>query len=85
MSNQMMPLLYKILADGVGRVLCKELYGCEYLSFTSDLWTGKNQKSFETFTVHYVDSNFQMRRYFISCTPFKEAHTAENISNNTNK
>jgi hypothetical protein len=48
-------------------------------SFTSDVWTAPNQKSFMAITCHYLTENFQLRWDLLDFIPMEGSHTGSNI------
>ena len=49
------------------------------VGFTADGWESRAGYAFLGITGHFVNSDYQLRRLTISCCPFEEAHTGENI------
>jgi hypothetical protein len=50
------------------------------VSFTTDLWTSRNNDGYLSATIHFVDSYWSMRKFTLACQPFAGSHTAERIS-----
>ena len=51
------------------------------VSFTTDIWTTKNNKaSHISVTCHWITTDWQRRDFVLACTPFPVKHTAENIA-----
>lgn len=51
------------------------------LSITTDGWTSKCLTSYVTYTLHLINSDFDMANYTIATLEFRESHTAENLQN----
>ena len=51
-TSTSLPELY----DAAASQLLKEIEEVDNLSLTTDLWTSRNQKSFMTITIHYINS-----------------------------
>ena len=51
-TSKYLPELY----DAASLQLLKEIEEVKHLSLTTDLWTSRNQESFMTITVHYINS-----------------------------
>ncbi|KAL7078533.1 hypothetical protein ACQ4LE_001883 [Meloidogyne hapla] len=57
----------------------KSLDSTDYLSFTVDAWTSKNQlHSLLALTVHYIDEQFLPKYYVLDAQPIVGSHRAEN-------
>lgn len=57
----------------------------ESVCMTTDCWTSRNNESFMAITVHFVDTNFNLRSVLLGCFEFKEQHTAINLSEKISK
>lgn len=44
---------------------------------TTDCWTSRNTESYITITVHFIDTNFDLKSILLSCHSFNESHTSE--------
>jgi hypothetical protein len=44
------------LYDAAASQLLKEIEEVDHLSLTTELWTSRNQESFMTITIHYINS-----------------------------
>ena len=49
------------------------------VGFTADGWESRAGDAFLGITGHFVNKDYQLRRLTLSCCPFDEAHTGENI------
>ena len=49
-------------------------------SLTSDIWTSINQEAFLGLTVHYIDSDWNLRSFLLDIIPFAIKHTGLNIA-----
>ena len=57
------------------------LLQAKYVSFTTDIWTSKNNKaSHISVTCHWITTDWQRRDFVLACTPFPGKHTADNIA-----
>ena len=52
---------------------------CSSVHLTTDAWTSRTNKSFITYTVHYVDEEFRIQSYVIATVEFRDTHTSENL------
>ena len=49
------------------------------VGFTADGWESRGGDAYLGITGHFVDQDFQMRCLTVSCCPFEDAHTGNNI------
>ncbi|XP_047122878.1 uncharacterized protein LOC105848533 [Hydra vulgaris] len=45
----------------------EEVPECQSVAFTSDGWTAKNGDPFESLTLHYINSDFELKKYSLDC------------------
>lgn len=57
-----------------------EIAKVQFVSLTTDSWTGRNSKSFTTVTVQYLDSNWNFQTKVLSTREVTESHTGENLA-----
>ncbi|CAG8802254.1 21932_t:CDS:2, partial [Gigaspora rosea] len=57
------------------------LYSCSKLSFTSDLWTSPNNKSYISVTAHYINENWALKEITIDFGLLSRKHNGVNIAN----
>ena len=76
-SRTGIPSLYNEVREEVERKLEGE--AAVNFSGTTDLWTSGSSDPYITFTVHYVNSTWQLRSYCLGTTYLAEDHTGENI------
>ena len=76
-SRTGIPTLYNEVREEVER----ELEGEAVVNFsgTTDLWTSGSSDPYITFTMHYIDSTWQLRSYCLGATYLAEDCTGENI------
>ena len=53
---------------------------CPGVSFTTDLWTSRNQDPYLCVTMHYITKSWQMIRLMIHCGPAEGRHTAQAVA-----
>ena len=46
----------------------------------TDIWSSKGQRSFISYTVHYINVNWQRKIAILRCMPYDCAHTGESIA-----
>ena len=53
----------------------------EYISFTTDLWTGCHSRAYISVTIHYLTPDMKIHHHCITTREISVAHTAENLAN----
>jgi hypothetical protein len=48
-------------------VLKRELPHCRNVAFTSDEWTSRARHGYLCLTIHYINKDFQMRKFTVAC------------------
>jgi len=51
-----------------------------HVAITSDVWTSMNTESYITATVHFFDTNSQLRTFVLTTEKLTSNHTAKNLS-----
>ena len=67
MSRRISPLLYQNLYAAFEEVLKRELPHCRNVAFTSDEWTSRARHGYLCLTIHYINKDFQMRKFTVAC------------------
>ena len=80
-----MPLLYANCKAQVDKVLAKELPDCKGVCFTADYWTSRAADPYLGMTLHYINSDFQLKKFLVSCRSADYRHTAINIGSHMDK
>lgn len=76
-SRTGIPSLYNEVREEVEREIERE--AVVNFSGTTDLWTSGSSDPYITFTMHYIDTTWQLRSYCLGATYLAEDHTGENI------
>ena len=79
------PLLYANCKAQVDKVLAKELPDCRGVCFTADYWTSRAADPYLGMTLHYINSDFQLKKFLVSCRSADYRHTAINIGSHMDK
>jgi len=79
------PLLYANCKAQVDKVLAKELPDCRGVCFTADYWTSRAADPYLGMTLHYINSEFQLKKFLVSCRSADYRHTAVNIGSHMDK
>ena len=66
-SRKVCPLLYENLKRTMDSLLEKELAGCHSVAFTADEWTSKALHGYLALTIHYINEDFQLRKFTVAC------------------
>jgi hypothetical protein len=80
--RQKLPLLYERVKEEMQRAFAKDFPELKGVSFTTDIWTSRNNDSYISLTLHYINSEFELVRFLIACTPFSGRHTGAAIAVN---
>ena len=77
-SRIAIPSKYKKVKD----IVMMSVYTAEYVSFTTDLWTGCHGRAYMAITIHYISpDNMQFHHHCITTQEVSVAHNAENLAN----
>ena len=80
-SRTKIPILYNAMKAAVDNKLNEDKPHLDGISFTSDLWTNKTTNAaYIAMTVHYIDSDFQMKRFLVTLQHFAGKHSSEEIA-----
>ena len=80
LSKRFVPLLHRNLKEAMQKVMDKDRPEMAGVAFTSDIWSSRALNSYITLTMHYVDKDFNLRKFLVGCVNFDEKHTAIEIS-----
>ena len=84
-SRSKLPQLYTNVKSRVDEKLNQELPDAEGAGFSTDLWTSKNNESYQGMTIHYINKGWTLVKFLIGCMPFPENHTGDNIAQKMNQ
>lgn len=73
---------HRILSESqtaVKNELITSLSSIKYLSLTVDLWTDRQLRSFMGVTVHFFDSNYELKTNVLACKLFEGRNSGENL------
>lgn len=60
----------------------KNIENISNCAFTSDIWTCNiSNESYVSFTIHYINEDFQLKHVVLNVKHFPGSHTEENIAN----
>ena len=75
-SQQEFPRLYTKVKDTVVNPKLAEI---EYFSATTDLWSSRATHPYLSYTVHFVDHNWELKSFCLETVPLFDDHTGANI------
>ena len=75
-SQQEIPRLYNQVKE---TVVNPKLSQIDFFSGTTDLWTSKATHPYLSYTVHFIDSAWELHSICLKTVPLFEDHTGENI------
>lgn len=61
-TKSLLPSMYEEIRSN----LIDQLGKISFVSLTTDIWTSKSMASYMTFTVHFIDGNFEMQSKVLS-------------------
>jgi len=61
-------------------VVVPALKQAKFYAGTTDLWTSGACDPYMTFTIHFIDSNWDLRSFCLEATPLYADHTGQNIA-----
>lgn len=73
----LIPAKYEKCLNAMKDVIEKDL---ETTYITTDCWTSRNTEGFMVITIHFIDQNFVLKSIVLSCHPYSESHTSDNLS-----
>ena len=75
-SQQEIPRLYTKVKESV---VDPKLAEVEYYSATTDLWTSRATHPYLSYTIHFVDHNWDLKSFCLETVPLFDDHTGANI------
>ena len=75
-SRTAIPALYSEVREDIEKKLVQH---SAYYSATTDMWTSGSTDPYISFTIHYINSNWDMCSHCLATTCLIEDHTRENI------
>ena len=75
-SNTAIPALYQSTCECVQ----KELDTIQFFAATTDLWSSSTSEPYMSYTVHYIDSDFNIQTRCLQTLYAPENHTAANLA-----
>ena len=79
-SDYEIPQLYSHVRDNV---VVPTLQQAKVFAGTTDMWTSGTCDPYITFTIHFIDSNWELRSFCLDTIPLYEDHTGQNIADAT--
>lgn len=73
------PLVYQNIKRGVDHLLETDLTDVLQAAITTDAWTSRNNDSYISLTLTYIDRHFDLKNFVLKCTEFSTKHNAINI------
>ena len=79
-STKRIPALFEFVKGVVNGFIDRDLQGVDGVGFTSDIWTSDTNAAFMSLTLHYIDSQFKLKRVLVRLIAFPEEHTGDEIA-----
>ena len=54
----------------------RELEDCDGLGASTDMWTSRSNDCYISATLHFINKNFELKKFVLACQPFTGQHTA---------
>lgn len=74
-TKTLIPKIYRDVKEDIGG----KLSAASFVSLTTDGWTGRNTRSYNTVTAQYLTQEFEFKSYVLCTTEMLEDHTADNL------
>ena len=84
-SRNKLSLLYNKVNNAVDSKLEADLPEYKRVAFTTNMWTSRNNDSYISTTLHYIDKDFNLKNLVVGCAPFKGSYTCAVISKELDK
>ena len=78
-SQTALPVLYAETQETVSNKL-EEVRGGGYFAVTTDLWSSTTSEPYISYTVHFINHNWELRSRCLQTMFMSEQHTGENIA-----
>ena len=75
-----MPMLYGCVMDAMKNEIERDMQTCQTVAFTTDCWTSQAEDPYITLTLHYINDNFQLKKFVINFENFVGRHTGYHIA-----
>lgn len=81
LSTKIIPDKYKEVAAEVQL----KLDGAKYVGITTDHWTGRHQRSYASFTAHFINDQWEMKNYALQASELPGEHNHQRIAEDVNQ
>lgn len=78
-SKYKLPMLYESVIGTMKKLIDMEVSDCQQVAFTTDCWTSKANDPYITLTLHYINSDFELRKFVLNFENFVGRHTGYHI------
>jgi len=75
-SKELIPAMYEKCLGEMKSLISKVESAC----LTTDCWTSRNNESFMTITIHFIDTEFELKSILLECSSFNLNHTGHNLA-----
>ena len=80
LSKRLVPLLRRNLKEAMDKIMVKDLPEMGGVAFTSDIWSSRALNSYLALTMHYIDKEFNLKKFLLGCINFDVKHTSVEIA-----
>jgi hypothetical protein len=79
-SRTKLPLLYDSVMASIKSQMEKELPHCNQVALTTDCWTSRAEDPFISLTLHYINQEFELKKFILNFDNFVGRHTGYHIA-----
>ena len=79
-SKFKLPLLYNSTMDTMKKLIEMEVPGVQTVAFTTDCWTSAAGDPYMALTLHYINAQFECRKFFLDFENLDGRHTKVHIA-----
>jgi hypothetical protein len=80
MLGTLLPLIHKNLHDLIMDILQDEFPLCDNVAFTADTWAGSGDHAYLALIIHYIKTNFELRKFTVDYQVTKGMETKAAMS-----
>jgi hypothetical protein len=68
------------IKEAIDKVLLADLPDVSAIGLTTDHWTSRAMRSYQALTLHYIDEDFNLKKWTLAVKPAQGRHTGEAIA-----
>jgi hypothetical protein len=79
-SRRTCEILYLNIKEAIDKILLADLPDVNSVGLTTDHWTSRAMRSYQALTLHYIDEEFNLKKWTLAIKPAQGRHTGEAIA-----